>query len=311
MKSNTIYKTLLLSCLFLLTACFTKTETEPVVTGKSTAMQHNYIAVAATDGSAAEVEISYSVLGNVNVVKTERKTTPFVFGGENVRVVYDSIALKHGKDTKYTFCEINRNYKQGGADYLIIKNLSSISLEYCVIGNQSVKYYPADRITSWGFSNSSEIDISKVLEQTPTPIYAMTPILYLINPDKSPEISAYVPWAEQTYSGGTFSIKETYAKGVTFKNPIFGDITLNIPFSIEAVMALYREEFHKGNVLFEDFSAYNAKGIVPNYGIKKHSMAFYGIIAPNETLENTGQIWFINTNLGQIGGNEFNKSERF
>ncbi len=59
-------------------------------------LKHNYIVVNSVDNSPAEVEVSYSVFinGNAeNIVKTERKTTPFIIGGEEVKVVYDSLLL--------------------------------------------------------------------------------------------------------------------------------------------------------------------------------------------------------------------------
>ena len=104
-----------------------KPEIETATSNKTKVLKHNYIVVNSVDNSPAEVEVSYSVFinGNAeNIVKTERKTTPFIIGGEEVKVVYDSLLFVHGTTRRFHQNELKRNYTPLGADYLSIKNLS-------------------------------------------------------------------------------------------------------------------------------------------------------------------------------------------
>ena len=58
-------------------------EDEVYTEHKRALLQHNYLIVNTTEGTPAEVEVSYAVYiaGNKeNTVITERKTTPFVIG---------------------------------------------------------------------------------------------------------------------------------------------------------------------------------------------------------------------------------------
>ena len=119
---------------------------------KEKVFNHNYIVINSVDNSPVEVEVSYSVFvrGNTdNTIKTERKTTPFVLGGEEVKVLYDSLATVYAGKVKSTYNKIQRNYTPKGADYLSIKNLSlTTDIEYAVVGNQSITYYSLAELNS-------------------------------------------------------------------------------------------------------------------------------------------------------------------
>ena len=158
----------------------TKPEIETAASNKTKVLKHNYIVVNSVDNSPAEVEVSYSVFinGNAeNIVKTERKTTPFIIGGEEVKVVYDSLLFVHGTTRRFHQNELKRNYTPRGADYLSIKNLSSVAIEYAIIGNQELEYDPIQKITDRSdIINKNEIDKSKVVKYLggANPIYKAT-----------------------------------------------------------------------------------------------------------------------------------------
>ena len=289
-----------------------KPEIEIATSNKTKVLKHNYIVVNSVDNSPAEVEVSYSVFinGNAeNIVKTERKTTPFIIGGEEVKVVYDSLLFVHGTTRRFHQNELKRNYTPRGADYLSIKNLSSVAIEYAIIGNQELEYDPIQKITDRSdIINKNEIDKSKVVKYLggANPIYKATPVLYLIKPELAPQTTVYVLKGIYSSEGGVSGNK---AVAVPLKTPNFGEIVANTPFSVAEVLSLYKQEYTYGNTLYPNYNAYmgrntkdpNDRSILQhNYKIKH-----YGIVSAGKSLENKGEVWFINTPNGISGYNDF------
>ena len=291
-----------------------KPEIETATSNKSKVLKHNYIVVNSVDNSPAEVEVSYSVFinGNAeNIVKTERKTTPFIIGGEEVKVVYDSLLFVHGTTRRFHQNELKRNYTPRGADYLSIKNLSSVAIEYAIIGNQELEYDPIQKITDRSdIINKNEINKSKVVKYLggANPIYKATPVLYLIKPELAPQTTVYVLKGIYSSEGGVSGNK---AVAVPLKTPNFGEVIAHTPFSVTDILSLYKQEYTSGNILYPEYDAYMDRGRPYNYSISqgKHYLKFYGTILPDKTLENTGQIWFINTFKGSYALDGFQEYE--
>ena len=290
----------------------TKIEEEVIENIKTNSLKHNYIVVNSVDNSPAEVEVSYSVFveGNTeNIVKTERKTTPFIIGGESVQVNYDSIVyIWHKKFHDYQR-KLKRNYTPRGADYLSIKNLSSVAIEYAVIGNQKLEFSSANEIAnSSDIVNKNQIDKTKVVKYLSgaAPVYKATSVLYLIKPELAPQTTVYVTKGIYAPDGG---VSGREAVAVPLKTPNFGEIVANTPFSVAEVISLYKQEYTYGNTLYPNYDAYmgrdtkdpNDRSILQhNYKIKH-----YGIVSAGESLENKGEVWFINTPNGIMGSNSF------
>ena len=290
----------------------TKIEEEVIENIKTNSLKHNYIVVNSVDNSPAEVEVSYSVFveGNTeNIVKTERKTTPFIIGGESVQVNYDSIVyIWHKKFHDYQR-KLKRNYTPRGADYLSIKNLSSVTIEYAVIGNQKLEFLSANEIAnSSDIVNKNQIDKTKVVKYPSgaAPVYKATSVLYLIKPELAPQTTVYVTKGIYAPDGG---VSGREAVAVPLKTPNFGEIVANTPFSIAEILSLYKQEYTYGNTLYPNYDAYmgrdtkdpNDRSILQkNYRIKH-----YGVVSGGESLENKGEVWFINTPNGISGYNDF------
>ena len=291
-----------------------KPEIETATSNKTKVLKHNYIVVNSVDNSPAEVEVSYSVFINrnaENIVKTEHKTTPFIIGGEEVKVVYDSLLFVHGTTRRFHQNELKRNYTPRGADYLSIKNLSSVAIEYAIIGNQELEYDPIQKITDRSdIINKNEIDKSKVVKYLggANPIYKATPVLYLIKPELAPQTTVYVLKGIYSSEGGVSGNK---AVAVPLKTPNFGEVIAHTPFSVTDILSLYKQEYTSGNILYPEYDAYMDRGRPYNYSISqgKHYLKFYGTILPDKTLENTGQIWFINTFKGSYALDGFQEYE--
>lgn len=281
---------------------------ETTETNKTKILKHNYIVINSIDNSPAEVEVSYSIFvaGNTgNIVKTEKLITPFIFGGEDVQVVYDSLVSR--SDKSFVCNRFIRNYSPKGADYLEIKNLSDVKLEYCVISNEPLKYYPIEEFKKRKFSN---VDKTKVIKYNPTPIYRGVPVLYLIKPELAPQKEVYITRSDGDYKDGGYQSQGLYLQKIPLKAPFFGDMILNTPFSPSQILDLYKKEFLEGRTLYKDYLDYNVSfygGVNGDNSLKSNGKEmeayYYNTISAKQTLSNTGQVWFINNYLGYIGDN--------
>ena len=289
---------------------------------KEKVFNHNYVVINSVDNSPVEVEVSYSIFvrGNSdNIIKTERKTTPFVLGGEEVKVLYDSLATVYAGKVKSTYNKIQRNYTPKGADYLSIKNLSlTTDIEYAVVGNQSITYYSLAELNSVDVGDKNAIPNKlKVLKSYPTPIYKETPVLYLLYPEKAPQTQVYVPWSEGRDDKGLFMTWSVYAKQVMLKPPLLGELTVNTPFSVEEVLKLYKKEFQGQSLLFENYKqySYHIGYSSPErslwYRTKLSDVKWYGKIAAGEEFQNKKEafIFFVNSVSKYMGYDYFDERD--
>lgn len=289
-----------------------KDDDETIIETKSKLFEHNYVLVNTLDGSAAQVEVSYSVYSNLlggNIVKIQTLSTPFVIGGEQVMVKYDSLYTSYGKNMQHLHRKLQKNYNEKGADHLVIKNLSGSALQYAVVSHLPVKYFSRSEVNSNPeIGNKNEVDISKILKDYSLPIYKGTPVLYLFKPELAPQTDVYVYW--ERIIGNSAYDYTVFVKKFPLKTPNFGELSLSAPMSIDEVINLYKEEFARGNLLFTNYNGYHAyslgatdRSLKPNY--EKQIVKWYGIISAGATLENNGQLWFVNTKDGDIGRTVF------
>ncbi|GIM51342.1 hypothetical protein ACI76O_01895 [Capnocytophaga cynodegmi] len=290
--------TLLTLSAFVLSSCCTdcRPDINTIQESKTTLMKHNYIIVNSIDNTPTQVEVNYSIFieGNMeNIIRKEILTTPFLIGGENVKVVYDSVTIGKRKHITDRYGMIKRNYNPLGADYLSIKNLSSKELEYCVIGCNKLTFKDEKELEQFkNFSGLNTEDRKKVIHTSPLPLYRGGPVVYLLKP----KLAVSQPFFITNYIDG-----EYFPKKIDFK----GDLTDINSFSMLDLLGLYREEYNNGNILFSTIESYYEKKESISQE-KIHNLKCYGIIRPNEILNNSGQIWFLNSYMGRLGRDEIN-----
>ena len=304
-----IFSAVMLSFQF---SCHREEDDITTIVGKTKIQKHNYVIVTTDDGSPAEVEVSYATFttGNAeNTPKNNRLTTPFVIGGEPVLMKYDSVFLieRRGYYDNERRIKLKKDYTEKGADRLIIKNLSAKTLHYCVVSNEPLTYFSSREVQQkeyqYEIANPNEIDAHKILKHYPLPVYKGTPVLYLFKPDLAPQGDVYVYWERIINGRGKESV---YVKKFPLKTPHFGELTLASPMALHEVVTLYKQEEANANLLFDSYDEYHAhllglQNRSLRYNYQNVIVKWYGTIAPNATLENGGQVWFVNTKEGNRG----------
>ena len=211
---------------------------------------------------------------------------------------YDSIYESNGRDRWHLYNEPYYDYQPKGSDYLVIKNTSTTTLEYAVVGAQKVRYYALPELNRKPLISRKEpVNINKMLKDYPLPIYKGTPVLYLFKPELAPQTDVFTFWESLS------SDDNTRINKITLKTPTFGSVTLNTPMSITDVLALYKEEFENGNTLFDSYSTYYSHLLgEPNRSLKTLNWyvsdgLWYGkLSAGQELINEKGKINFTNLN---------------
>ena len=65
--------------------------------------------------------------------------------------------------------------------------------------------------------------------------------MYLLYPEKSPQKQVYIYWKDMEKRDGLKIATASYAKSISLKTPIFGEVSLDSPYSLNRVLELYRE----------------------------------------------------------------------
>lgn len=301
--------------LLILYGCPQSYTDEEFVTNKTTQLTSNIIGVTGEVLDEPYVEVEYTIFENgKNVAKSEMLSPPFYIGGNKVIVSYDSLNfVQSEKKVLGGIRLVKPDYCKSGSHYLKIKNHSDKPIEYFIAGTQPIIY--EKYVDSYGLKTPEGIDLQKFIKSSPVPIFNDAPIYYLLFPEKRPLKDGFIrrttKWTEKK---DQVIIEEVTAKRIKFTGDNCGDLKINPPWSIEQVMAIYKKEYLK-NSETKMYMNYNDAGPVHpkrlaeaetnnDYGGTKRQI-LYGKIASRETLQNTGQIWILNTPYYGIYRDEF------
>lgn len=297
----------------LVSAGCVRAPREESVAQKIVPFPHNYLVIRASDGSTAEVSLTYSVRGadGVNTVVKRTGTTPCMLGGELVNVRYDSVVERSYNTGAHirSHRTIRRDFTPGGADYMILENLSQQELEVCVVGAEPLVYYSLDEVEALKLDNFREINAKRMVAVHPSPLYRRVPVLYLLRPNLAPEGD----WVILPANGGVWN-----ARTLQMGPAKFGEFEGKTPVSIDEVVALYRAEFSEHDVLFNN--NFNTDAYYLNH-LKDCSLAstsngdkgalqHYRKLGAGAKLENKGDVWIVATRLGQSKMDQIEDQER-
>lgn len=292
--------------LLFLCACPSYPTFEEFVLTKSTVRVSNLIGIMGENAGEPYVEVEYTIYENgKNVTKTEMLTPPFTIGANNVLVTYDSLNfVVNRNDMPRGIRKIKPDYNKNGSHYLKITNHSDKPIEYFIAGTQPMIYEQKASID--GLVINDGYDLNRFIESTPVPIFSDAPIFYLLHPEKRPLEDAFIRRITKfTQQEGITTASEIIAKRIKFTGNSCGDISLTEAWTVEKTMELYRDEYTQKTNGKAMFMNYNDADPTTNARISELENKFphnttpktklYGTIAPQQTLQNSGNIWVINT----------------
>ena len=238
----------------------------------------NIIGIAGETSTEPYIEIQYSAADETNpgYNKTESLmvSPPYIFRNEKVYMTYLYVELNdssyHSEPIDYSKY-LQRDYKEGGAEYLrIINHSSDKPVEFFIAGAQT------GEVITQGYSKAKLI---------PSVHYKKAPVYFLLFP-------------EYKYNENVIDFDSNIYH--YFEGNRCGDITLTEAWTVEAVAALYRAEQVRSNEVLLTIDALNYRMIdlvegKINGGEAYSGNIFYGVIGPKEQLQGNEKIWLLAT----------------
>lgn len=283
-----LYKTLLMPAFFVgIVSCQDYTYHDTIAIDKSQVISRNCILISSD--TPANIRVSYYKTNNgkTNELVTKELVTPCVLNLENVVVKYDSLNFMLGPVKRLIRGKIifKHDFKEGGAEYFKLENLSDKTIKFAVIGTQELQI--RDRF--------SERRVKEIIDN-PKPIYKGVPVLYLLYPDRAPEKQLdYFAIEEYKFNGKSVSIGKTSFKKIDLYSNKLGEFNSNeLPFSIDRIISIY--ENNEQELFFEyvnySLSLIGVKSDTDKMALelKNKNMKLFHTVAPHNTLINHGAV---------------------
>lgn len=276
---NLIVLLALLEISVYLSSCYTYEEKSEATYYKTCST--NVIGIAGADSDKPYVVIKYCVANGkeTNTVKIDTVTPPYLLEPRNVNVLVDTISNNYG-DGSYELV-IKHDYYEKGAEYFEIENLSKDkSIEFFVAGSQDMK------VSSATYCNGMN-----QIERIPYVLYKNAPIYYLLFPEKK--------YNKNVLSNGDYCDSIVY-----FEGNKCGDLTLDKPWTVNEVMALYRAEYNGSKDIQLSYSCWHTdiprlSQYTTSYYHNKDisiNLKYYGVIGANEKVKTEDGIPVLATN---------------
>lgn len=192
---------------------------------------YNVIGISGPQSEKPYVEIQYNKddgNGN-NVLVSELVSPPFLFGGQKVNILCDSILSIWGHSNNHSKYKVDgyelviqHSYGKTSGEYLrIINHSTDKTIEFFIAGSRDM-----ETETEKGYSGFPEI------KTMPAVYYRHAPIYYLLYPEKK---------YTQNVQGYPSNCNDIFH----FEGNKCGDLVLDKPWSVDEVMNLYRSEYRK------------------------------------------------------------------
>jgi hypothetical protein len=260
--------------LFCLSSC-QHWEDEKFVATVPKKCNYNVIGISGPSSEEPYVEIQYNKdddNGN-NVRVSERVSPPFLFGGQKVNILCDSILYISGT-VSY------RKYRINGYELVVHHSYEETDGEYLRIVNHST-----DKIVEFFIAGTREMETEgkgcrgiPVIKTMPAVYYKHAPIYYLLFPDKK---------YKQNVQGNSSDCNDIFY----FEGNRCVDLIVERPWSVDEVMNLYRSEYRNSPDIKLDIEVssdyWGRMTEVVRWMHQYQDMpfkSFYGTILPGEVL---------------------------
>lgn len=304
---------LLLPFTFLLYGCPEQPPQIDIIASHTTVVPRNIIGFVGEASENPYIEVEYTVkkLGE-NTISKKLVSPPYVVGGEDVIVSYDSVNFVSGNHIMTSYRKIKPDYSPLGSHYLKITNRSNKPIEYFIASTTPLTF--EKEVSVEKMKTPEGYNRNRIIKGAPSPVYNYAPIYYLLFPNKRPLEDAFIRNVTKwEWNGTLLTIKEISVKRICFVGNRCGDEVVQEPITVEQAMALYRNEYAASpNVKL--YGDYYDIGPGPDLRLKdrwKDSYVngkrkiLYGTIAPGQQLINTGDIWVIPSSFQDISSDVF------
>ena len=287
MKSSNLAVSVALIC-----ACFcscTRAFYEDAERSKTAMVRRNLVLLSSKSPSDFCISYYETNDGISNKLVTRTLRTPSLLDMGKAVVEYDSVVFvtqggycgkKYVKDAYKRLCW-EKLYKEGGAEYFKLENLSGETIELAIVGVQKLTTIRDEEY--------------EIIARHPNPIYKGVPLLYLLKPETSPSKELYFETIQaHTSDGDLHSMIPRGLKKITLYPDRLGDFGSDeLPFSAEKIVSLYENESQHLFLTYLDYSLElkgYAKGNTQFRSLKKEKgIELFRVVKPHEVVYNHGE----------------------
>ena len=287
MKSSNLAVSVALIC-----ACFcscTRAFYEDAERSKTAMVRRNLVLLSSKSPSDFCISYYETNDGISNKLVTRTLRTPSLLDMGKAVVEYDSVVFvtqggycgkKYVKDAYKRLCW-EKLYKEGGAEYFKLENLSGETIKLAIVGVQKLTTIRDEEY--------------EIIARHPIPIYKGVPLLYLLKPETSPSKELYFETIQaHTSDGDLHSMIPRGLKKITLYPDRLGDFGSDeLPFSAEKIVSLYENESQHLFLTYLDYSLElkgYAKGNTQFRSLKKEKgIELFRVVKPHEVVYNHGE----------------------
>lgn len=276
----------------LICACFcscTRAFYEDAERSKTAMVRRNLVLLSSKSPSDFCISYYETNDGISNKLVTRTLRTPSLLDMGKAVVEYDSVVFvtqggycgkKYVKDAYKRLCW-EKLYKEGGAEYFKLENLSGETIKLAIVGVQKLTTIRDEEY--------------EIIARHPNPIYKGVPLLYLLKPETSPSKELYFETIQaHTSDGDLHSMIPRGLKKITLYPDRLGDFGSDeLPFSAEKIVSLYENESQHLFLTYLDYSLElkgYAKGNTQFRSLKKEKgIELFRVVKPHEVVYNHGE----------------------
>ena len=276
----------------LICACFcscTRAFYEDAERSKTAMVRRNLVLLSSESPSDFCISYYETNDGISNRLVTRTLRPPCLLDMGKAVVEYDSVVFvtqggycgkKYIKDTYKRLCR-EKLYKEGGAEYFKLENLSGETIKLAIVGVQKLTTIRNEEY--------------EIIARHPNPIYKGVPLLYLLKPETSPSKELYFETIQaHTSDGDLHSMIPRGLKKITLYPDRLGDFGSDeLPFSAEKIVSLYENESQHLFLTYSDYSLElegYAKGNTQFRSLKKEKgIELFRVVKPLEVVYNHGE----------------------
>lgn len=276
----------------LICACFcscTRAFYEDAERSKTAMVRRNLVLLSSKSPSDFCISYYETNDGISNRLVTRTLRTPSLLDMGKAVVEYDSVVFvtqggycgkKYVKDAYKRLCW-EKLYKEGGAEYFKLENLSGETIKLAIVGVQKLTTIRNEEY--------------EIIARHPNPIYKGVPLLYLLKPETSPSKELYFETIQaHTSDGDLHSMIPRGLKKITLYPDRLGDFGSDeLPFSAEKIVSLYENESQHLFLTYLDYSLElkgYAKGNTQFRRLKEEKgIELFRVVKPHEVVYNRGE----------------------